>query len=365
MELHKLQASWNELGQIDPFWAILSDPAKAGNRWDVSEFFETGKSEINDVMAYLRAVGVRPGDRRALDFGCGVGRLSQALCSHFAACDGVDIAPSMIELARKYNQFPERCRYHLNSHQDLRLFDDRTFDFIYCNIVLQHMEPQYATRYIAEFLRLLTETGVAVFQVPVQLSLDRFRESTPSLPQSAFRAKLRILQAPVRIPAGSRRLLTVRVRNVSDCVWPGMENAEGWVRAGARWRREPDGLLIEDGGRADLLQPLHPGEEVDLELAITAPRSPGTFRLEVDLVQELVAWFRDKGSFATQTTVQVEESSASAEQDLLVPVIEMHGVPRETVEEIVAANGGEMVDVLEDRWSGRGWRSFRYCVRRR
>jgi hypothetical protein len=162
--------------------------------------------------------------------------------------------------------------------------------------------------------------------------------------------------------------LTVRVYNLSDCVWPSVENTEGLhpVRAGVRWYREADGLVIEDGGRADLLHPLAPGEEVDLELAITAPRAPGTFNLEVDLVQELVAWFRDKGSFGTQTTVKVDDSSVTAgAQELLAPVIEMHGVPRETVEEVVAANGGELVDVLEDRWAGRGWRSYRYCVRKR
>jgi SAM-dependent methyltransferase len=370
MELQKLQESWNVLGQIDPFWAILSDPEKAGNRWKVSEFFETGEAEINGVMGYLRSLGLQTGGRRALDFGCGAGRLSQALCSHFLECDGVDIAPSMLELARQFNRFPERCRYHLNSNQDLRLFPDQTFDFIYCNIVLQHMEPKYSTRYIAEFLRVLDRTGLAVFQAPTELSVadGRSAGSNVSLPPSAFRAKLRILQAPVQVAAGSRQLLTVRVRNLSECVWPGVENLDGLhpVRVGVRWHREPDGLVIEDGGRADLPRPLAPGEELDLELAITAPRAPGTFNLEIDLVQELVAWFRDKGSFATRTTVQVDTSAVTAqEQELLVPVIEMHGLPRETVEAVVSANGGELVDVLQDQWAGRGWRSFRYCVRKR
>ena len=40
-------------------------------------------------------------------------------------------------------------------------------------------------------------------------------------------------------------------------------------------------------------------------LAITAPKEPGNYILEVDLVQEQVAWFRDKGSPTAQTKVTV------------------------------------------------------------
>jgi predicted TPR repeat methyltransferase len=49
----------------------------------------------------------------ALDFECGVGRVTQALCARFARCDGVDIAGSMIRLARQYNRFGDRCQYYV------------------------------------------------------------------------------------------------------------------------------------------------------------------------------------------------------------------------------------------------------------
>jgi len=38
---------------------------------------------------------------------------------------------------------------------------------------------------------------------------------------------------------------------------------------------------------------------------ITAPKEPGEYVLEVDLVQEQVAWFRDKGSATAKTKVTV------------------------------------------------------------
>lgn len=369
MELERLRRTWNELGHTDPFWAILSYPGKECNKWDVAEFFRTGEAEIDEIMKYVETLGVSLCRRRALDFGCGAGRLSQALCRHFQECDGVDIASSMIELARKFNRHGDRCRYHLNTAPDLMLFEDNTFDFVYCNIVLQHIPPEYSARYVVEFLRVLDWNGLAVFQLPSQplAPATAGGDATVSaMPDSAFRAKLHITKAPRRVKPGSRFFVTVRVRNMSDSTWFGQTGAASYpVRLGHRWRNDHLEVLVRDAGRAELPRQVAPGGEVDVEIAVTAPGAEGTYHLEVDLLQELVAWFRDKGSFATQACICVEGHSAKrAEGDILVPVIEMHGVPRETVEGLVKASGGELIDVCEDDWAGPGWRGFRYCVRK-
>src|SRR2546423_3765771 len=102
MKLEALQRRWNAAGKGDPFWAVLSDPRKKGNRWQVEEFFRTGSDEIQSLIADVEALGLTMQRRRALDFGCGPGRLSQALASYFDQVDGVDISPSMIELAGQF-----------------------------------------------------------------------------------------------------------------------------------------------------------------------------------------------------------------------------------------------------------------------
>src|SRR4051812_46865197 len=89
---------------------------------------------------------------RALDFGCGVGRLTQALARHFTHVTGIDISEQMLDLARQYNRHGERVEYALNTRPDLSQWPDHTFDFVYSIITLQHMEPVYARRYIAEFV---------------------------------------------------------------------------------------------------------------------------------------------------------------------------------------------------------------------
>lgn len=166
MDIKHLKENWEEFGATDPMWAILTDPEKKGNRWKPEEFFKTGQDEIEQVMCYIESLGVKFKKEKVLDFGCGAGRLTQALAYHFDEAIGVDIALSMIEVAKQYNRYGERCKYIINEKDDLRIFNDDSFDFIYSNIVLQHMKPKYSRKYIVEFLRILRPQGLLIFQQP-------------------------------------------------------------------------------------------------------------------------------------------------------------------------------------------------------
>jgi len=165
MELKDLQRNWDLLGKEDPLWAIITTDSKKGNKWDLGEFFASGDREIAELMQYLSDLGLHCARHRVLDFGCGVGRVTQPLSRHFTNVIGVDIAPSMIAQARALDR-EGRCQFIVNDRADLSLFPDHQFDFIYSNIVLQHMRPVYSTGYIREFCRVLAPGGVAVFQVP-------------------------------------------------------------------------------------------------------------------------------------------------------------------------------------------------------
>lgn len=163
MNLKEINKNWTLLGNEDPMWAILTNPAKKGNRWTEDEFFETGKMEIKQMLESCTQWGaVSYG--RALDFGCGVGRLTQALAEHFESVDGVDISGSMINNAQKLNRFPDRVVYHLNTRENLSLLPSNQYDFICSLIVLQHMPAVLQRNYISDFFRLLKLGGVAYFQ---------------------------------------------------------------------------------------------------------------------------------------------------------------------------------------------------------
>lgn len=163
MDLDKINKNWTALGSADPMWAILADPAKKGNRWASDEFFETGRQEINTILARLEAAGVSVSFGRALDFGCGIGRLTQALAERFELVDGVDISNSMILQAKNGNRFPDRALYHLNTRDDLSLFPSNQYDFICTLICLQHMPKSLQGKYLDEFVRLLKPGGGVLY----------------------------------------------------------------------------------------------------------------------------------------------------------------------------------------------------------
>lgn len=162
--LDKLKDDWEYLAQRDALWAILTDGSKAGGKWNVDEFMATGDVEIKTVLDHLTAIGCTPDfNGAALDFGCGVGRLTQPLAQHFASCVGVDISQQMIQKAESLNRY-EHCRYIANSNAQLP-FPDASFSFLYSNIVLQHVPPRFSVEYLREFVRILAPGGILVFGV--------------------------------------------------------------------------------------------------------------------------------------------------------------------------------------------------------
>jgi SAM-dependent methyltransferase len=162
--LSRQKREWEELASLDPLWSILADNSRKFGRWDLDEFFQTGTDEISSILANARQFARPQQYRSALDFGCGVGRLSRALKSVFQECVGVDISDAMIERARALNP---ACQFTVLNGTDLRMFPDDQFDFVYSNIVLQH-QPHRAVvfSYIREFLRVVKPTGLIVFQLP-------------------------------------------------------------------------------------------------------------------------------------------------------------------------------------------------------
>lgn len=164
-DLDSVRNVFEELGRDDPMYAALSRNALRDNRWDRDAFFETGRQEIDAVIQHVGSLGLSLRPHRALDFGCAVGRLTQALAEHFAEVIGIDIASAMVERAREFNRHGDRVKYVANSASDLRVLDSDSFDFVYSNKVLQHIPPEHQLGYIREFVRVLRPGGTAVFQM--------------------------------------------------------------------------------------------------------------------------------------------------------------------------------------------------------
>lgn len=175
MRLKNQQRDWDDLAHLDPYWAILSQFDVDSNQSSQDAFFATGQRQVEAVLENASRLGHAIPGESALDFGCGVGRLTRALATHFAHVDGVDISEQMIADARRLNRDYPNCTFTVNTSDNLRLFPDASFDMIYSVIVLQHLpDRQLIAAYLSEFMRTLKPGGLLVFQLPTDLA-PRYR----------------------------------------------------------------------------------------------------------------------------------------------------------------------------------------------
>jgi SAM-dependent methyltransferase len=170
--LERHQRDWEDLARLDPLWAIASTPEKRFGGWDEEEFARSGERKVAALLQRLDALGLPERRGRALDFGCGVGRMTIPLANAFEEVTGVDIAPAMLEQARERAADLPRLRFVLNESDDLDAFAGETFDLVYTGLVLQHLPSRpMALRYLSELAGLVGTGGVLVAQVPIALAL--------------------------------------------------------------------------------------------------------------------------------------------------------------------------------------------------
>ncbi|SLM49963.1 putative Methylase involved in ubiquinone/menaquinonebiosynthesis-like protein [Nitrospira japonica] len=167
MDLQEMQSSMDRLGKTEPLLAML--PASLRGRLSkLDEYFSFGLSETDHLIMYISSLGIKLNHNRALDFGCGLGRSTQALAKYFDQVFGIDIAPSIINIAKAHNRHGSKCQYLLNLTNDLRGFETGSIDYICSMGTLYLMEPAFAKNYLKEFLRVLAPGGALIFQLPAE-----------------------------------------------------------------------------------------------------------------------------------------------------------------------------------------------------
>lgn len=163
-----LQESWDDLAEVDAFWGILAERGKKRyhrGRWTYGEFFERGRLCAVRLVQAMWELGLPVKRRRALEFGCGVGRLARHLASMFDQCVAVDISAVMINRARTLNESVPNVEFEQIEPAWLASCSE-SFDLITSLLVLQHQPSRDAIAfYIRHFVRLLVPGGLLVFQL--------------------------------------------------------------------------------------------------------------------------------------------------------------------------------------------------------
>lgn len=186
---------WENNARQNAKWAVISDPRKIGSEWNDEEFFASGEGDVARTLDTLARLGIDiKAHDAALDFGCGVGRLTRALSARFRSVVGIDVSGSMIEQARAANSDRANCEFVANSAPDLRVLHGRKFNLILSLLVIQHIPPQYSEAYIKDLLSLLASDGALVVQIPSHRTATLRNKLRSMVPERLFRLKHALLR---------------------------------------------------------------------------------------------------------------------------------------------------------------------------
>jgi 2-polyprenyl-3-methyl-5-hydroxy-6-metoxy-1,4-benzoquinol methylase len=128
--------------------------------WEESEFYDTGEREINHIF------GPDIHDGIALDYGCGIGRCTEALGRRWSQAVGVDIAPGMVKLAAERAKRLSLTNLRYIAADELDDTFTEPFDLIWSTLTLQHQPMDRQCHYIRSFVNLLAPDGIALVTMP-------------------------------------------------------------------------------------------------------------------------------------------------------------------------------------------------------
>lgn len=175
-------------------------------------FYSLGNPQIlasatSEVVALLESWRLLRAETRAIDLGCGIGRLALALAPRVARLDGLDLSPAMVKAARR------RCHDHANvfiAHtdgRDLSMFEDGSRDLV---VALDsfpyvvHAGMALAQQLFAEVARVLVPGGVfALFNFSYRGDLTRDGEDVARLCEGAGLAAEVVAEQPFSLWNGS------------------------------------------------------------------------------------------------------------------------------------------------------------------
>jgi SAM-dependent methyltransferase len=154
---------WDELARREPYFAVLTDPAYLGGQLDAEarqRFFDSGEADVERLLALIREhAGSDLTLTSALDFGCGVGRLTLPLARRIPAVHGCDVAEAMLAEARRNAEAAGITNAVFVSSLDA--LAGQRFDLICSLIVFQHIPVREGLEIYSKLLALLAPGGIA------------------------------------------------------------------------------------------------------------------------------------------------------------------------------------------------------------
>lgn len=173
----RIASAWQAFGETEPHWSVLTqDEYRQDNlAASIDLFYRSGRRDVDAFFNFLRRAAIPTSFAKALDFGCGVGRLTLGLAQFAEQVVGVDISPPHLRLAaeRAREEGIDNVAFEaIGSVDELNRY--RGFDLVLSLIVLQHNPPPVMAALYARLLAALAPNGVAIVQIPTFIKDQTF-----------------------------------------------------------------------------------------------------------------------------------------------------------------------------------------------
>ena len=161
-------SAWEYFGDDDPYFDELTkNRVKTSDLNQIREhYYSEGRKYIDGIFETInQSITSTFHPKRALDFGCGVGRLLIPLASRCDLVEGIDISKPMLKEAEK--NLKERGIKNVR----LLLSDDQLsqaqgpYDFINSYVVFQHIPRKRGQKIIRRMIDLLEEGGIGALHI--------------------------------------------------------------------------------------------------------------------------------------------------------------------------------------------------------
>lgn len=153
--------AWKKWGKQDPYFGVLAHERFAAAEIDRNrdEFFATGREFVDGLLRqYEGHFGALPRGR-AIDHGCGVGRLTVPLAAHFSSVVGLDISHDMLAEAEANARRSDVANIAFALADDSLSNASGQFDFVNSHMVLQHVPVRRGLPILLRLIDLVRPGG--------------------------------------------------------------------------------------------------------------------------------------------------------------------------------------------------------------
>lgn len=175
--LRSATRNWEIWGETEPYFGVLADPRFRSDRIAENKalFFQTGEETVEALIRRFEAHFGAVARGRALDHGCGVGRLTLPLARRFSEVVALDIAPAMIAEGQANAEAAGLGNITFGAASDDLAAATGGFDFVNSFIVLQHIPVRRGLRILTELGRRVSPGGGLHVHVSVRTDRRRHR----------------------------------------------------------------------------------------------------------------------------------------------------------------------------------------------